>query len=212
MFNKNLTALDWALIWSSISVISGVTHLIIGNSPWELPTFLITSVSLAITIVILVTQCIKSRIRKNQLKHLFEVYYELKPDEISYSFVKEVSPDQKDVKITLCLKANIIIGFIALNFSDNKQQPEIKKIYDWELKDEISNPYIRYLEYYWGGWNLTFEGQQQQRYKDQRIRIGIKYIANAPFDGTLKVTLSASKEAVKKTIDLPFKIQKQQEV
>ncbi len=198
MVSKKYTTLRWIYVWWGLTILFSSIEIFI-SSPWAFPTFILIVVTSALTIFSFLRGIYIHRREQKALKELFEVYYELIPDQEQPSLTVGASPNPQDVKITLRMKASVTLQYIALGFEGEGTKPDIKELYDHQLN--IAHIGVRYIKYLDGGRNLTFE-EHKVRTPRQRIRIGMKCVI-LPFCGKLKVELK-SEEGDGRAIYLPF--------
>ena len=193
---NNYTTLKWIIGWGIVTIM-----LIGSGTEWGLwigiATFLLV---LGGTIVGISRWCNKKR----KLSKLFEVYYEQKPDDKTYSFTTVTSHTQQDVRITLRILSDITCKFINIALVPAGMEPHIDELYDHSLG--IQHPDMRWVQRPNNSWAGSIM-EHPRRNTGDRIRIGIKFKVNHPFNWHLEVFLS-TEEGAKKHLYLPFNVRK----
>ncbi len=192
---KHFTTLNWVIIWGVIAVVANAT---LGEAgAWA-------AIVAAIFVVLgSASGIIRYSRRKLTLRKLFDVYYEQKVDEKTFSFTTITSHHSQEVQITLQVLADINCKFINLAFIGEGQKPTFKELYDHNL--ELEHPDFRWTKRQTDDSRVGHIMERPRRNQGDRIRIAIGFIASKPFIGYLEVFLS-TEEGAKRHLYLSFDV------
>ena len=183
----------------------GTIHLITVNTVFDLPTFIIVSITFLILVVGLIINWYKNHKKKKLLKELFDVYYEQSPNEIKRSLTLKASPYTQDVNITLLMKTEVNLDFINVTLlKGNGLVPTMESLNDWQY-NHTQHDEAKYKQLPDGGWTCNLINKQHKN-AGQHFRIGIKCLAQKYYDGSLKIYLSTD-DGGKKYRELPLKVE-----
>jgi len=130
-------------------------------------------------------------IRKIQIKNPYDVYYEPEIDAIKHNMIVNASRDSKYLQVTLRVKTEVNVERVSLKFEGVGEIPQIKNLYDWNWGLGITDPSIFTFPVADGSWYWRYNSPIR-RFRNSRIKIGIRYIAINSFSGELKIGFTAA--------------------
>ena len=130
------------------------------------------------------------RERSRQIEQLFTIEHQPDPDSSLSEFRASVADQPQDARVTLRLAAETTVEFVAFRFAGEGTPPNIQGFFDWQRADrvcpeDVVPPYAlvdgRWYWRYVSPWRRSLGA---------RITIGVNFIGDESFEGTLVVSMT----------------------
>lgn len=190
MIIENYTIIRWVILWGIIAIMANATGTNLGT--------IFAGLAAAFSGLGLLFGLYKWCRRKCKLRNPFEVKYD-PPRTARY----EAYPNTREQDLKLQIKVEVDVKSIELEFSpQNESTPRIHELYDPDdtfkgIPESVSiNHAMHSIEW-------RYNNISHQRV-DSIIKIGMRYIADKPFNGELLVRLTVAECTREKSLPFPI--------
>ena len=170
----------WIYFWALLVFVFRMT-----NTDWGNISAVVAAVILIVTTIIAICKWI---IRKKQLSHPFDIYFE-KWDVPIPNIPMMPSNDSQYIEIVVRVKAELYVESISIKFQGDGKLPKIHDLYDWSMgrHNKDQQVYVGTIE---DGmcWQYTRPLHCNAK---SNIKIGIEYVAIDTFNGQIEFTFMA---------------------
>lgn len=164
-------------------------------------------VAAAVVVGGLIFGFVRWMIRTFREQVLFRAEYQHSEQLSVFTHEVDASSSLQRVQITLRMRMNTFVEFVALVFNGNGTLPEIKGLDDWVWGEGKMDSNIRTYPVPYapqkGTWYWRYSSPQH-RFRRSRITIGMNFLATDWFDGYLEFQMTS--QDAPKIQRLPFKV------